>query len=90
MQVGMATVNIGVTVSLAQHVGVTYAPAIIAVSDGHLNYFTGTFVVSEIKKFLRSVLPSVTEVSAYTSHRYIYDLINITACRYFNISTIYF
>ena len=49
----MVTVNVGVAVSLAQHVGVTYAPAVVAVSDaGCLNHFTGAISVSEIKKFL--------------------------------------
>lgn len=59
----METVNIGVSVSLAKHVGVTYAPAVTVVSDGHLNYFTGTIEISEIKKFLMSVLPEVAMVS---------------------------
>ena len=59
----METVNIGVSVSLAKHVGMTYAPAVMVVSDGHLSYFTGTIEISEIKKFLMSVLPEVTMVS---------------------------
>lgn len=63
LDVGMATVNIGVAVSLARHVGVTYAPAIIVVNDGYLSYFAGSITVSEIKKFLRNVLPDVTVVS---------------------------
>ena len=62
----MATVNIGTAVSLARHVGVTYAPAIIVVSDGRLNYFTGSISVSQIKKFLRGVLPDVPVVSMLT------------------------
>lgn len=63
LDVGMATVNIGVAVSLARHVGVTYAPAIIVVNDGYLSYFAGSITISEIKKFLRNVLPDVTVVS---------------------------
>ena len=58
----MVTINIGMAVSLAHHVGVTYAPAIVAVNDGRSFYFTGTFSLSGIKKFLRSVLPSVIVV----------------------------
>lgn len=58
----MATVNIGIVTSLARHVGVTYAPAVIIVSDGHLNYFTGVITVSKIKQFLKSILPVVTVV----------------------------
>ena len=54
----MATVNTGVSPLLAQHVGVTFAPAVIAVSDGRLYPFAGTISVSEIKKFLKSILPS--------------------------------
>lgn len=74
----MATVNIGISVSLAKHVGVTYAPAIIAVSDGHLNYFTGSIVIPEIKKFLKTVLPAVTMV---VSDMCVIDVI----CRYFSL-----
>ena len=62
LEVGMATVNIGISVSLAKHVGVIYAPALIAVNDGHLRYFTGNIVIPQIKKFLKSVLPAVTMV----------------------------
>ena len=64
----MVTVNIGVAVSLAQHVGVTYAPAVAAVSDGRLYHFTGTISVSEIKKFLKTILPNVIVVSASLFH----------------------
>ena len=64
----MVTVNVGVAVSLAQHVGVTYAPAVVAVSDGRLYHFTGTISVSEIKKFLKTVLPNVIVVSVSLFH----------------------
>jgi len=59
----MATVNIGISVSLAKHLCVTYAPAVVAINDGHLNYFTGTIATSEIKKFLKGLLPNVALVS---------------------------
>ena len=65
----MVTVNVGVAVSLAQHVGVTYAPAVVAVSNaGCLYNFTDTISVSEIKKFLKTVLPNVIVVSVSLFH----------------------
>jgi len=69
----MKSVNIGIATSLARHVGVTYAPAVIVVSDGHVNHFTGAITASKIKQFLKSVLPVVTVVRGgyYTlSHKH--------------------
>ena len=57
-----------VSLQLAQNVGVSYAPAVAAVSDGRLYHFTGTISVSEIRKFLKTILPNVIVVSASLFH----------------------
>jgi len=66
----MATVHTGIALRLVRLVGVTHAPSIVAVNDGHLVHFKGYITTANLKQFLRDLLPSIVMVSVLFVYAY--------------------
>ena len=64
----MTTVHTGIALRLVRFVGVTHAPSIVAVNDGHLVHFKGYITTANLKQFLRDLLPSIVMVSTIGIH----------------------
>jgi len=64
----MASVHTGIALRLVRSVGVTHAPSIVAVNDGHLVHFKGYITTANLKQFLRDLLPNIVMVSTVCIH----------------------